>query len=52
MNQYRLIKQKVFETTEKFETRLNDECGRGWRVVNLAGNGNGLVALLERETRV
>lgn len=51
MNRYRLIRQKPFESLTHFETRLNEECLRDWRIANLTGTSHGLTALLERENR-
>jgi hypothetical protein len=52
IGKYRLLKKKTFESLEKFEARLNQECSNGWRVVSLASDSSyGLVALLERENK-
>jgi hypothetical protein len=48
---YRLVRKKAFESLEKFEKRLNEEVGNTWRVVNIATDSGGLIALLERESR-
>ena len=50
LQRYRFLKQKTFESQEKFEIRMNDECRKGWKVVNLASYGSGfLIVLLEKE---
>jgi hypothetical protein len=50
LQRYRLFKQKTFESQDKFEIRMNEECRKGWKIVNLACQGSGLlIVLLERE---
>jgi hypothetical protein len=51
MNRYRIIKKKAFESLEKFESRMNSECGNGWRIVNLCSDNHTIYVLLERERR-
>lgn len=50
MNRYRFIKQKAFESLEKFEDRINKECGTGWKIAQFAGTQSGLYVIVERET--
>lgn len=50
IQRYRFFRQKAFESVDKFEIRLNDECRKGWRVVSITGNNAGLVVMLERES--
>ncbi len=51
MKKYRLIHRKPFESLPKYEARLNEECARDWRIINITGQGSMLTALLEREQR-
>jgi hypothetical protein len=49
MNKYRVFRKKIFESDEKFEKRLNEECRKGYRPINLTYDaGAGLVVLLEK----
>lgn len=48
MDKYKLFKSKTFESLEKFEQRLNQECSKSWRVVSMVSHGGLLVAVLEK----
>jgi len=48
MGKYRFLKSKPFESIEKFEKRLNEDCGNGWRVISLVPHSGILLALLEK----
>lgn len=48
---YRILRRKTFESLEKFEKRLNEECTLGWRAISIATEHSGMVVLLERETK-
>lgn len=51
IQRYRFLRQKAFESAQKYEARLNEETRKGWRAVSLTGGGGGtLVVLLEKET--
>jgi len=47
MTTYKFLRRKTFEKLEGFESRLNDEAARGWRVVNFVPHGP--MVLLEKE---
>jgi hypothetical protein len=36
MKKYQLFGQKMFESREKFEDRLNEECRKGYRAISIA----------------
>lgn len=49
MKKYVIFKKKLFETLEKFEDRLNEECRRGYRPISMTKEPNGsLIVLLEK----
>ena len=49
MKKYQILKKKMFEGTEKFESRLNEECRKGYRPVSMTYDHTvGLVVLLEK----
>lgn len=49
MKKYQLFKKKLFESVEKFEARLNEECRKGYRPVGIASESNGyLIVMLEK----
>lgn len=48
---FRLLKKKAFESLEKFEIRLNDECQNGWRAISMSSDNGTLIVLLERDNR-
>lgn len=49
MKKYVLFKRKLFESLEKFEDRLNEECRKGYRpVAMMPEHGGHLVVLLEK----
>jgi hypothetical protein len=50
MKKYQLFAQKMFETREKFEDRLNEECRKGYRPLSIAANhtSGGSIILLEK----
>lgn len=49
LQRYRIFKPKAFESSTKFENRLNEEVRKGWRVINMVRYGSGFAVLLERE---
>ena len=49
MANYKFLKRKNFEKIERFESRINEEAARGWRVVNFVQHGAGQLVLLEKE---
>ena len=46
MDEYKLLKQKFFESTNAFEKRLNDVCIQGWKPLSLAGDHSGKLSVL------
>lgn len=48
MERYRLFKRGIFESLEKFEKRLNDECRRGYRAVSVSQSDGTTLVLLEK----
>lgn len=51
IQRYRFLRQKTFESIDKFELRLNEETRKGWKALNVSNSGGGtLLVLLERES--
>jgi hypothetical protein len=49
MKKYLLFKKRMFESIEKFEERLNEECRKGYRPVSMATEPSStLIVLLEK----
>lgn len=49
MNKYKIFRKKVFESDDKFEKRLNEECRKGYRPINMTYDASiGLAVLLEK----
>jgi len=50
MKKYKIFKKKIFEGVDKFESRLNDECRKGYRPISMTSDQSGatLVVLLEK----
>lgn len=49
MNKYRVFRKKLFESDDKFEKRLNEECRKGYRPISMTYDaGTGMVVLLEK----
>ena len=48
MNKYKIFKPKVFQSLEKFERNLNEECRKGYKPISIASEGGVLVVLLEK----
>jgi hypothetical protein len=38
MKKYVLFKRKLFESLEKFEDRLNEECRKGYRAISMTND--------------
>ena len=51
VGKYKILRRKAFESLEKFENRLNDECAKGWRAISIGTEHSGIVVLLERESK-
>jgi hypothetical protein len=49
MKKYQIFKKKMFESMEKYETRLNDECRKGYRLISMTYDyTTGICVLLEK----
>jgi hypothetical protein len=50
MKKYVIFKKKMFESIEKFEGRLNEECRKCYRPISMSAdsNGNTIIVLLEK----
>lgn len=49
MKKYVIFKKKLFESLEKYEDRLNEECRKGYRPVSMTSDyHSGLMVLLEK----
>ena len=49
--QYKIIKAKAFESREKFENRVNEECALGWKVIGFTESNVGYSVMIEKEGR-
>ncbi|WP_462247941.1 hypothetical protein [Ekhidna sp.] len=49
MNNYRFLKQKAFEKIDKFEKRVNEATGQGWKIHGFTSDHGSITVLLERE---
>ncbi len=49
MGQYKFLKKKGLEKLDSFESRINEEATRGWKVVNFALDSGGVMVLMERQ---
>ncbi len=48
MEEYKIFKQKAFESDAKFEKRLNEICQKGWKAISIGQGPGGNVILLEK----
>lgn len=48
MEQYKLLSQNTFESTKKFEKRLNEICQQGWKAISIGTGMEGMIILLEK----
>jgi hypothetical protein len=48
MREYKLLKQRTFESTAKFEKRLNEMVHKGWKPISIGVAAEGSVILLEK----
>lgn len=49
MKKYRIFKKKMFEGMEKYESRLNDECRKGYRPISMTyDHTTGICVFLEK----
>ena len=48
MDKYVIVRSKVFESTEKFQKKINEQARKGYKAVNIAGMEGGYVVLMER----
>lgn len=49
-NKFKFLSKKMFESAEKFEVRLNEECRKGYRPISMSADSgaNTIVVLLEK----
>jgi hypothetical protein len=49
-NRFKFFAKKMFESMEKFELRLNEECRKGYRPISMSADSgaNTIVVLLEK----
>lgn len=48
MERYRLVSKGIFESTDKFEKRLNALSLEGWKAISISHNGGHMVVLMEK----
>ena len=48
MDEYKLLEKGVFESTKKFEKRLNEMCNQGWSAKSIASGQGGVIVLLQK----
>lgn len=46
MDEYKLLKQKIFESNSAYEKRLNEMCNQGWKPISLAADNAGKHSVL------
>ena len=51
MDEYKILSQKVFESTKAFEKRLNEVCHKGWKPISIAAGQGGNTILLQKVER-
>ncbi len=49
MGRYKFFKKKTFENIEAFESRINEEASRGWKVITVTSDNGSMMAFMERE---
>jgi len=49
MNNFKFFRQKSFEKLEKFEKRLQEAIGQGWKVNSFTSDNGIITVLLERD---
>lgn len=48
MDEYKILSQKIIESTKAFEKRLNEVCQQGWKPISLAAGQGGNSVLLQK----
>jgi hypothetical protein len=49
MDKYKFLKKGLFESLEKFQTRINEQARKGYKAISMAKESNGyMVVLFER----
>jgi hypothetical protein len=46
MKEYKLLKQRTFESVAKFEKRLNEMAHKGWKPVSIGSTPEGAIILM------
>lgn len=49
MNNHKFLKQKTFESLEKFEKRLQETISQGWRVHGFTSDHRTIIVMLDRD---
>ena len=49
MEEYKILKQKFFESNSAFEKRMNEMCAQGWKPFSLAADHSGKLSVLLQE---
>lgn len=47
-NKYRILSKKLFESTSKFEERMNEECRKGWKPTSISSDNGSVIVLMEK----
>lgn len=48
MERYQIVSKGVFESTAKFEKRLNSLSLEGWKAISISHNGGHMIVLMEK----
>jgi hypothetical protein len=48
MDEYKIFNQKVFESTNSFEKRLNEICQQGWKPISITSDHGSKSILLQK----
>jgi len=48
MDRYKIIKKGVFESTTKFEEKINSLTLEGWKAISIASDQGSIVVLMEK----
>lgn len=51
MQNYQFLKKGTFETVAKFEKRLNEVAGSGWKAIGMTSDHGTITVLLEKIKR-
>lgn len=48
MDEYKILNQKVFESSKSFERRLNEICQHGWKPISITSDHGSKSILLQK----